>query len=89
MSSIYCKLCTVHFSFFMLLYTIVFFVYNTEFSCITLDTIVFFRSMLPDVVDKAFIEQGVRREELFYSFYVFFSKFGAGVSLGISTLILK
>jgi Na+/melibiose symporter-like transporter len=46
-------------------------------------------SMLPDVVDKAFVEQGVRREELFYSFYVFFSKFGAGVSLGISTLILK
>ena len=45
--------------------------------------------MLPDVVDQASLDQGVRREELFYSFYVFFSKFGAGVSLGISTLVLK
>ena len=44
--------------------------------------------MLPDVIDQATLDHGVRREELFYSFYVFFSKFGAGISLGVSTLLL-
>ncbi|KAM4624796.1 sodium-dependent lysophosphatidylcholine symporter 1-B-like [Polymixia lowei] len=47
-------------------------------------------SMLPDVVDDFKVKnpdiQG--HEALFYSFYVFFTKFASGVSLGISTLSL-
>ena len=43
-------------------------------------------SMLPDVVDAAYLSMGIRMEEIFFGFFVFFSKFGAGVSLGISTL---
>ena len=47
------------------------------------------RSMVPDVVDAAYLETGVRREELFYAFFVFGNKFGAGVTLGVSTGIYK
>uniref|UniRef100_A0A8C1SEF8 Major facilitator superfamily domain containing 2ab n=1 Tax=Cyprinus carpio TaxID=7962 RepID=A0A8C1SEF8_CYPCA len=47
-------------------------------------------SMLPDVVDDFKIKnpdsQG--HEAIFYSFYVFFTKFASGVSLGVSTLSL-
>ncbi|KAJ8387507.1 hypothetical protein AAFF_G00156080 [Aldrovandia affinis] len=47
-------------------------------------------SMLPDVVDDFKLKnpdsQG--HEAIFYSFYVFFTKFASGVSLGISTLSL-
>ena len=43
-------------------------------------------SMLPDVVDAAYLSMGIRMEEIFFGFFVFFSKFGAGMSLGISTL---
>lgn len=47
-------------------------------------------SMLPDVVDDFKVQnpdsQG--HEAIFYSFYVFFTKFASGVSLGISTLSL-
>ena len=43
-------------------------------------------SMLPDVVDSAYIFMGVRMEEIYFGFFVFFSKFGAGLALGISTL---
>ena len=43
-------------------------------------------SMLPDVVDSAYILMGVRMEEIYFGFFVFFSKFGAGLALGISTL---
>ncbi|KAL0961816.1 hypothetical protein UPYG_G00332080 [Umbra pygmaea] len=47
-------------------------------------------SMLPDVVDDFKIQnpdsQG--HEAIFYSFYVFFTKFASGISLGISTLSL-
>ena len=47
------------------------------------------RSMLPDVIDEAYLQKGVRREELFFAFFVFFIKFSAGVTLGISTGIYK
>lgn len=48
-----------------------------------------FRSMLSDVVDEAALKTGVRREELFYAFFVFGNKFGSGVTLGISQAVLK
>ncbi|XP_040830375.1 sodium-dependent lysophosphatidylcholine symporter 1 isoform X6 [Ochotona curzoniae] len=48
-------------------------------------------SMLPDVIDDFHLKlpqhsQGT--EPIFFSFYVFFTKFASGVSLGISTLSL-
>ncbi|XP_060798821.1 sodium-dependent lysophosphatidylcholine symporter 1-B [Neoarius graeffei] len=47
-------------------------------------------SMLPDVVDdfKVLNPKSQGHEAIFYSFYVFFTKFASGVSLGISTLSL-
>ncbi|KPP57105.1 hypothetical protein Z043_125203 [Scleropages formosus] len=49
------------------------------------------RSMLPDVVDDFRVKnpelQG--HEAIFYSSYVFFTKFASGVSLGVSTLSLS
>ncbi|KAG9355636.1 hypothetical protein JZ751_000474 [Albula glossodonta] len=47
-------------------------------------------SMLPDVVDDFKLKNPDSRghEAIFYSFYVFFTKFASGVSLGISTLSL-
>ncbi|CAK6960983.1 sodium-dependent lysophosphatidylcholine symporter 1-B [Scomber scombrus] len=47
-------------------------------------------SMLPDVVDdfQVLNPGSIGHEALFYSFYVFFTKFASGVSLGISTLSL-
>ncbi|KAF7691242.1 sodium-dependent lysophosphatidylcholine symporter 1-B [Silurus meridionalis] len=47
-------------------------------------------SMLPDVVDdfKVLNPKSQGYEAIFYSFYVFFTKFASGVSLGISTLSL-
>ncbi|XP_075968958.1 sodium-dependent lysophosphatidylcholine symporter 1-B [Anarhichas minor] len=47
-------------------------------------------SMLPDVVDDFKVQNpdSTGHEALFYSFYVFFTKFASGVSLGISTLSL-
>ncbi|XP_031442085.1 sodium-dependent lysophosphatidylcholine symporter 1-B isoform X2 [Clupea harengus] len=47
-------------------------------------------SMLPDVVDdfKVMNPNLQGHEAIFYSFYVFFTKFSSGVSLGISTLSL-
>ncbi|XP_077447012.1 sodium-dependent lysophosphatidylcholine symporter 1-B [Stigmatopora argus] len=47
-------------------------------------------SMLPDVVDDFQVQnpEATGHEALFYSFYVFFTKFASGVSLGISTLSL-
>jgi len=49
------------------------------------------RSMLPDVVDDFKVKNpGIHGyEAIFFSFYVFFTKFAAGVSLGISTLSLE
>ena len=45
--------------------------------------------MLPDVVDEAALKNDVRREELFYAFFVFGNKFGSGITLGLSTAIYK
>lgn len=45
--------------------------------------------MLPDVVEESEIPYGVRREELFYAYFVFFTKFGAGITLGLSTALLE
>ncbi|XP_051948984.1 sodium-dependent lysophosphatidylcholine symporter 1-B-like [Xyrauchen texanus] len=47
-------------------------------------------SMLPDVVDdfKVLNPDSQGHEAIFYSFYVFFTKFASGVSLGVSTLSL-
>ncbi|XP_048849441.1 sodium-dependent lysophosphatidylcholine symporter 1-B [Brienomyrus brachyistius] len=48
-------------------------------------------SMLPDVIDDFQVKNPGSRghEAIFYSFYVFFTKFASGISLGISTLSLK
>lgn len=50
-----------------------------------------YRSMLPDVIDDFHLKQPRSRgtEPIFFSFYVFFTKFASGVSLGISTLSLE
>ncbi|XP_064381159.1 sodium-dependent lysophosphatidylcholine symporter 1 isoform X4 [Dromaius novaehollandiae] len=47
-------------------------------------------SMLPDVIDDFKLQHPDSRghEAIFFSFYVFFTKFTSGVSLGISTLSL-
>ncbi|KAG8507681.1 Sodium-dependent lysophosphatidylcholine symporter 1 [Galemys pyrenaicus] len=47
-------------------------------------------SMLPDVIDDFHLKQphSPGTEPIFFSFYVFFTKFASGVSLGISTLSL-
>ncbi|XP_077366913.1 major facilitator superfamily domain-containing protein 2B isoform X2 [Festucalex cinctus] len=48
-------------------------------------------SMLPDVVDDFRLANPYCKghEAIFYSFYVFFTKFAAAVSLGVSTLCLQ
>uniref|UniRef100_A0A8B9KVI5 MFSD2 lysolipid transporter B, sphingolipid n=1 Tax=Astyanax mexicanus TaxID=7994 RepID=A0A8B9KVI5_ASTMX len=48
-------------------------------------------SMLPDVVDDFRLANPNSKghEAIFYSFYVFFTKFAAGISLGVSTLCLE
>uniref|UniRef100_A0A3B3WD10 Major facilitator superfamily domain containing 2B n=1 Tax=Poecilia mexicana TaxID=48701 RepID=A0A3B3WD10_9TELE len=47
-------------------------------------------SMLPDVVDDFRLANSSSKghEAIFYSFYVFFVKFAAGITLGVSTLCL-
>lgn len=49
------------------------------------------RSMLPDVIDDFHLKHPTSHgtEPIFFSFYVFFTKFASGVSLGISTLSLE
>ena len=49
----------------------------------------FFRSMLPDVLDEFMLQTGTRQDAIFYSFYVFFSKLAVGVGLGISQFALE
>uniref|UniRef100_A0A3B3TP80 MFSD2 lysolipid transporter B, sphingolipid n=1 Tax=Poecilia latipinna TaxID=48699 RepID=A0A3B3TP80_9TELE len=48
-------------------------------------------SMLPDVVDDFRLTNSSSKghEAIFYSFYVFFVKFAAGITLGVSTLCLQ
>ncbi|XP_053395659.1 uncharacterized protein LOC123525787 [Mercenaria mercenaria] len=45
-------------------------------------------SMLPDVIDEFVLKYGTRKESIFYSFYVFFSKLAVGVGLGVSQAVL-
>ena len=45
--------------------------------------------MLPDVIDEFMIETGDRKEAIFYSFYVFFTKFSSGISVAGSSLLLE
>ena len=47
------------------------------------------RSMLPDVIDESILTRGVRREELFYAFFVFGIKLSSGLALGVSTAVYK
>ena len=44
--------------------------------------------MLPDVIDMAERETGIRREGSFYSFFVFAQKFGSGIALSFSNVLL-
>ncbi|CAJ1077455.1 major facilitator superfamily domain-containing protein 2B [Xyrichtys novacula] len=48
-------------------------------------------SMLPDVVDDFRLANPYSKghEAIFYAFYVFFTKFASGISLGVSTLCLE
>jgi Na+/melibiose symporter-like transporter len=46
--------------------------------------------MLPDIINEAAVkENGVRREALFFSFFVFLQKFGAGIAIYITNLIIE
>ena len=47
------------------------------------------RSMLPDVIDESLLTNNVRREELFYAFFMFVSKLSNGLALGVSTAVYK
>ena len=45
--------------------------------------------MLPDVIDEYMVKSGERKEAIFYSFFVFFTKFASGLSVGFSPLFLE
>jgi len=45
-------------------------------------------SMLPDVIEQDELDTGVRREGLFYGFFVFLQKLGLSLGLAISNFIL-
>ena len=45
--------------------------------------------MLPDVINAAYLQKGIRREELFYAFFVFGIKCSTGLALAISTGIYR
>ncbi len=45
--------------------------------------------MIPDVIDEAAVKTNMRREELFYSFFVSGSKFAAGLTLAFSAGVYK
>ena len=46
-------------------------------------------SMLPDVIDDFMLKTGTRRESVFYSFYVFFTKLASGLAVSASTAFLE
>lgn len=46
-------------------------------------------SMLPDVIDEYMVKNGERKEAIFYSFFVFFTKFSSGISVAFSSLFLE
>ncbi len=41
------------------------------------------------MIDESILTRGIRREELFYAFFVFMVKFSGGLALGISTAVYK
>ena len=45
--------------------------------------------MLPDVIEESLLTQEVRREELFYAFYVTVNKLTAGFALVVSAGVYK
>jgi Na+/melibiose symporter-like transporter len=45
--------------------------------------------MLPDVIDEFMIKTGTRRESIFYSFYVFFTKISSAIAIAITSAILE
>ncbi len=45
-------------------------------------------SMLPDVVELDELQTGLRREGLFYSFFVFFQKVGLGTGVALGSILL-
>lgn len=46
-------------------------------------------AMLPDVIDEAHLRTGKRPDSVYYSFFVFFQKFGSGIAIALSTLALQ
>eukprot|EP00056_Hartaetosiga_gracilis_P021680 m.25791 g.25791 ORF g.25791 m.25791 type:complete len:555 (-) comp9208_c0_seq1:140-1804(-) len=46
-------------------------------------------AMLPDVIDEAELLKGERKDSVYYSFFVFFQKFGSGIAISLSTLALQ
>lgn len=47
-------------------------------------------AMLPDIINEAAVkENGIRREALFYSFFVFLQKFGAGITIYTTNAIIE
>jgi Na+/melibiose symporter-like transporter len=47
-------------------------------------------AMLPDVIDEATLrDNGVRREAMFYAYFVFCQKFGSGFAVSLATLSLS
>lgn len=45
--------------------------------------------MLPDVIDEATLNSSVRRDEVFYAFFVFGNKLAGGLTLAVSTAVYK
>ncbi|KAL8622452.1 hypothetical protein ACOMHN_034117 [Nucella lapillus] len=45
-------------------------------------------SVLPDVLDLFMLEKKMRKDAIFYAFYVFFNKLAVGIGLGLSQLAL-
>ena len=45
-------------------------------------------SMIPDVIDEFMINTGERKESIFYSFYVFFTKMASGLAVAVSTIVI-
>ena len=45
--------------------------------------------MLPDVIDEFMVKNGERKESIFYSFFVFFTKFASGLSVAFSSNFLE
>ena len=45
--------------------------------------------LFEDVIDEFMIKTGTRRESIFYSFYVFFTKISSGIAIAITSVILE